>query len=404
MIMDQNDSVASNLPQEILQKILGASRSCPTMLKSCSLVNRAWLHASRVILFRTINLTPLLAQEDWLSVFVNMPLNIGDHVREIMVKNARWVSHSSATRVLLLSHFATSVTSLKLSNLTISDFAHFANIVSTLKGLQLLSMQHIGFEHNQLDFSEPIAPNRSFPPSLTSLYLYYVDLGLLFDWIHAHSVVPKLSKAYIGPMESHWKARIFRYLLSPLPDWIVELAFLFPETVPAGHYSLYCDAAVPKDCPAPPPTAHLKSIITRHQARYGVPLYLNGLAFAGNLRSLRIHKFFNGRNRESNVCTVWAARLLVNVKKGFRGRLVLDVEANSAMEIDVAEIDWEFLEDVLSDEIFSEVEAVVFLVLTDIEPSKLESLISLKMPRSYTRGILRFEEAHETTFRPPVIL
>ena len=99
-----------------------------------------------------------------------MPLDIGNHVREVTIEHARWVTESSRTRVLLLSNFATSVTCLKLSNLTISDFADFTNIVSILKGLQSLSMQHIGFEYNTLDLSEPIPPNRSFhPPSHPSI-------------------------------------------------------------------------------------------------------------------------------------------------------------------------------------------------------------------------------------------
>ena len=106
----------------------------------------------------------------------------------------------------------------------------------------------------------------------------------------------------------------------------------------------------------------------------------------------------------SDVPTIWAPKTLVNVKKGFRGRVVLDVEAKSASEIDVARVDWQFLEDILEDEIFSEVEAVVFLALTDIDIVKLESYISVKMPRSYTRGILRFEEANEATIRPPNIM
>ena len=398
--MSLNDSIASALPQEILQEILIAFRSQRSVLKACSLVNKAWLHASRVILFRSVDLTPLLAKEDWLSVFVNMSLNVGDCIREITVKNALWVAESSPTRVLLLSHFATSVTSLSLSNLTISDFAHFAGVVSVLKGLQALTIQHVKFDYNRLDFSEPIAPNRCFPPSLKSLYLHYVDLGLLLDWIHAHSIVPKVSKAYLGPIESCWKAKLFPYLFYALPDGISDIAFLFPDN-PTALYSQYCGSSGPTDFPPPPPTAYLQRMMARHQARYGVPLYLNNLPFTGDLRNIRIHKFFSSGYRESNACTVWSARLMINIKKGFRGRLVLDVEAKSVREVDVPEIDWEFLEDVFSADIFSEVEAVVFLVLSDIIMSKLEGLIALKMPKSYARGILRFEEANETTFRPP---
>lgn len=97
---------------------------------------------------------------------------------------------------------------------------------------------------------------------------------------------------------------------------------------------------------------------------------------------------------------MWAARVLVNVKQGFCGRVVLDVEVPSVREINGLEIGWEFLEDMFSAEIFNEMEALVFLVLTNISIPKLESLIALKMPRLYARGILRFEEANEGTVRP----
>jgi len=49
------------------------------------------------------------------------------------------------------------------------------------------------------------------------------------------------------------------------------------------------------------------------------------------------------------------------------------------------------------------VEAVVFLVLTDIDISKLESFVSLKAPGSYTRGILKFEEVREAKFDRPKV-
>ena len=398
--MVPNDSAAGILPQEILIEILSAFRSSRSALKACSLINKTWLHACRVILFHSIDLTALLAKKDWLTVFVNMPLKIGDHVREITIQNARLASESGPMRVLILFHFAASVTSLRLSNITISDFAHVTTVVSILKELQSLSIQNVQFDSNRLDFSEPVAPNKSFPHSLKSLYLYHVDLGLFFDWIHAHPIVPRLSKAYFGPLESCWKLRVVQYFLYALPDNLSEIGFLFPDS-PTALYSQYGTTGGPMGSHVLSPSAHLQSIMNRHQARYGVPLNLNPLAFTGNLRNIRVHKFIPGEDRESNVCAIWSARLMINIKKGFRGRIVLDVEAKSVRAVDVLEIDWEFLEDVFSDEVYDEVEAIVFLVLTDINISKLENLISLKMPNSYARGILRFEGANETTFRPP---
>ena len=396
--MDLNVSAATNVPQEVLLEILSAFRDRRSVLKTCSLVNKDWLHASRVILFYSINLTPLLAKNDWLSVFVSMPLGIGDHVRDIIVKNARWAAESSRTRVLLLSHFAASVTSLKLSNLTISDFADFTHVVSILKGLQALSIQRVGFEYSTLDLSEPIPPNRTFPSSLKSVYLYHVDFGLLFGWFLAHDVVPKLSKTYFGPLECSWKAKAHQFLSQSL-EGISELGFLFAEAS-SSPYANYCGVVKDDSYPPPAPDPALQLLMDRYQTRYGIGLHKSGRGIGGNVRVVRIHKFFHGKSQGSATRSVWAARALVNVEEDFRGRVVLDVEVPSVREINGLEIDWEFLEEMFMAEIFANIEAIVFLVLTNVSISTLESFIALKMPRSYAKGILRFEQADEGTIRP----
>lgn len=391
-------SAAGNLPLEVLMEILNAFRDRPLTLKVCSLVNKMWLHACRVILFRSINLTPLLARKDWLSVFVNMPLNIGDHVRDIIVKNANLVAESSRTRVLLLSHFTASVTSLRLSNLMIPDFADFTNIVSILKGLQVLFMQHVEFEHNTLDLSDTIPPNRSCPPALQSIYLYHIDLGLVFGWFLAHTVVPKLSKTYFGPLHSPWKAKGHQYLYETATH-LSEIGFLFGDSA-ESPYSNYYGVFNQKTTPTHP---DLQRFMDGYYARYGIRVQKSGAGFGDNVRVIRIHKFFH-RNNGSVIRSLWATRVLVNAKEGFCGRVVLDVEAPSVREINSFEVDWEFLEETLLAEIFTNIEAVVFLVLTNISVSKLESLIALKMPKSYSRGILRFEEANEATVWPLDVL
>jgi len=225
------------------------------------------------------------------------------------------------------------------------------------------------------------------------------------DWIQAHSKAPKLSKLHLGPVEIRWKMKTIRYLMDVLHDRPCEFGILFPDTDYDDDTLQFTSFIPTKDPLPPPPSAHLQNLIAKHQARYGLPLDLNSLPLSRNLRILRIHKFFTGKDGVSDVPTVWAPRTLVNIKKGFCGTIVLDVEAKYMTEIDVpSRIDWEFLDDVFEDEIFSEAEVVVFLALTDIDVSKLENYISVKMPRSYTRGLLRFEEANEATIRPPAVL
>ena len=251
--------------------------TCRTTLKACSLVNKTWRDASHAILFRSIDLTPLLAKNDWVSAFINTPFNIGDHIREITLGNARWPSESNRTRGLLLSHFATSVTCLKLSNLAISDFADFTSVVSILKGLQVLSLYHVEFESNSLGLSEPIAPNRTLPPLVSSIVFYCVDVGLMVDWIQAHSKAPKLSKLHLGPVEIRWKMKTIRYLMDVLHDRPCEFGILFPDTDYDDDTLQFTSFIPTKDPLPPPPSAHLQNLIAKHQARYGLPLDLNSL-------------------------------------------------------------------------------------------------------------------------------
>jgi len=393
----------SELPQEILQHILSEFCDQRTFLKSCSLVNSAWLCASRVILFHSIDLTALLAKPKWLSVSANVPFDIAEYARKITVKAARWITDAGPTRALLLSHFATSVTTLSLSKLVVSDFADLIRTISTLKGLTMLSLDHVQFVTNTFDLTEPVPPSRHAPRKLDTLCVYHSDLGLVLGWLLAHPVAPKVSKIYCGPCETHRKKSLaLIYYCNYAMSNLSEIGFRYPDTT-SGPYSPYHFFHTIIGYPdlSLPPAVELGDIFARYEARYGFNPGANGvLPYAKTIRTIRIHTFFGGKGQGSVIRTIWTPRLLTNVSKGFRGRIVFDVEATSAREIAEGEMGWEFLEDILATDIYSELEAVVFLVLSNIGLEGLESLIAHRMPRTRARGILMFERANEATIRP----
>lgn len=88
------------------------------------------------------------------------------------------------------------------------------------------------------------------------------------------------------------------------------------------------------------------------------------------------------------------ARILLFLE-GFEGTLLLDVDVPNIRALFALNTDWEFLEDILSTETHRNINPVVFLAVTSISLSALESLISEKMPKAYGRGLLRFERGDD---------
>jgi len=388
--------LVAELPQEILQHILTEFCHQWPFLKSCGLVSHSWLSASRAILFHSVDLTALLAQPDWLPIVVHLPFDVGKFARRITVKEARWIAEACTTRALLLSHFATSVTTLSLSNLIVSNFADFTRAVSTLKELAMLSLDHVQFESNTLDINEAVPPNNLVPRLLETLCFYHTDLGLLFGWLLAHPVVPKVSRLYCGPCETRRaKSIALLYYCNYAMSNLSEIGFRYPDTT-LGPYSPYhfFPGIIGYPTLTPPQAKGLGDIYARYEAKYGFSPGANGvLPYPNTIRMMRIHTFFGGKGQGSVIRTIWTPRLLPNVSKGFRGRVIFDVEAMSVREIVEGEMDWAMLEDILASDIFTEMEAVVFLVFSEMCLEGLESLITHRMPRAHVRGIMRFERA-----------
>lgn len=384
-----------HLPQEILLKIFSSLKSDRCTLKSCSLVDKAWNQAIRTHLFHSIDLSAILGRNDWLSFFINAPFDVGDLVRQVIVKDTSWDHSFASTSTLVLSHFATSLSSLTLSNLSIADFADLASTISKFKQLRTLSLKHVCWETNSVDLDEPILPRHTFPATVTTLHLFHLDLGELFGWLLAHTQPLTPTKVYIGPVEYQWKRFICSFFVRYISS-ITELGFLLPDSSTALEpYSLcsseaWMEGAFGAKASLSP---ELYKITERFQARHGFSIHSTQRGVIGpGCRILRVHQFLFhlGDNRARTSPTVLFARVFLTLE-GFRGSLLLDVDVPNTRAMSALNIDWEFIDDVLSAETHKDIKAVVFVAVTDIRLSALESFISEKLAKSYGRGLLRFE-------------
>jgi len=383
-----------NVPPEILQIILSHHRDDRRTLKACTLVNRVWRHASRIYLFRSVDLSVCL-RRDWLSLLLTLPFGIGDSVREAVFRNLSWPTTSSAGHIRVLSHFATSLTTLHFYNLVLPDFSNIAFVLSTFHHLCSLSVNNVRWESNTLDFSQPIPPNKTFPPFLSSARLYYCDAGTIVAWFLAHPSLPSLKTFYLGPVKGAWTEVLHPFYHRALST-IEELGFIVPqlETDAKIYYSYSgsaLDAMVEWERPY---CAQLKIIADRFLARHGFPIQPSKVPFE-NLAIVRIHQFLFGKRKGMGI---WVARMMVSLKGQFRGQVVLDVDVATVWEIDGLDVDWDLLDDIFSTDTFEDMVAIVFLALTNVNLLGLANFISVRMPKAFARGLLVFRKAEERPF------
>lgn len=228
--MSEGADYSVYLPQEILLEIFSSLEGDRDVLKSCTLVNKAWSQASRVHLFHSVDLSATLRQNDWRLLFFDLPFgDVHGLVRKIIVKGMLWDRSLASATTMALSYFATSLSSLTLSKISIADFADLASTISKFEQLRTLSLKHICWETNGINLEEPILPRHTFPGSVETLYLFNLNLGEFLGWLLAHPHPPTPTKIHIGPMEYQWKQCIYSFLARVMPS-LRELGILLPNS------------------------------------------------------------------------------------------------------------------------------------------------------------------------------
>jgi len=389
-------AIAANLAQELLHAILELVKDDRSTLKACGHVNKAWNHASRALLFHSLDLSTTLTRNDWISFFLNVPFGIGGLVRQIVVKNTRQGSEFNPTGTRVLAHFATSVTSLILSDVHVTDFANLASTISKFKQLKSLILKRVSWDCNGIDSSQPLPPHQIFPPIVTSLRLMDINLDHFLAWLLAHSQVPAPSSLSLGPITYRWRLNIAFYLRQVFAS-MTHLGLFFPEAALDPYYPSYCLFGTSCDASQGhiPLHASLKQVADRFQARHGfsitpLRLDLNGIG----LRTFRIHKYISQCRSESGHIArmLWFTRMLLTIRD-FSGIVEFEVDVPTVSMLDGLKVDWDILEDILLSEAFKDIEAVMFFATTAISLPGLENILSLRLPKIYSSGLLKVERA-----------
>jgi len=226
-------------------------------------------------------------------------------------------------------------------------------------------------------------------------------LGRVLGWLLAHAQPPTPPNLYLGPVEHRWKRQICPYFVRTIPS-LSEFGIIFPDSSTVLEpYSLCSNNTWEEEIGTigtkEPLPQELCEIADRFQARHGFSIHTTCRGLIGGCqRIVRLHRFLcHHLDTQGQVAhSVRFARILLFLE-GFEGTLLLDVDVPNIRALFALNTDWEFLEDILSTETHRNINPVVFLAVTSISLSALESLISEKMPKAYGRGLLRFERGDD---------
>jgi len=107
------------------------------------------------------------------------------------------------------------------------------------------------------------------------------------------------------------------------------------------------------------------------------------------LRVVQLYKFLSFNEMDRSAARMWVPKLLVSVESTKLEKVVLDVEVESLREAVQSQMNWDFLDEILNTDVYKRAHTVQFNVLTDISPVAFDDWISVVLPITYSRGVVR---------------
>ena len=283
----------------------------------------------------------------------------------------------------MLSHFATELGSLELTDILFNDFLDLASIVSSFKGLHSLTLSRVQWNENSFNAWDDVKPH-GLPPSLSMLRTYNLDHHTFVGWLLSHhqQTPLKLSTWHFGPITLESKV-VCAQLLLQIRHWLTELGLVFDSG--DAHYG---DAHYQVKGDTPEGSKGMQELVSRFKSLFGVDVG-RVLQCAQELRVVRLYKFLSSNERERSAARLWIPKLLVSIESPKLEKVVLDVEVESLREAGQTQMNWGFLDEILNTDIYLAVHIVQFNVLTKISLVSFEEWIALVLPVTYSRGIVR---------------
>ena len=216
-------------PQELCDHIFETLRNDSSSLKHCSLVCKAWLHATRTHLFRRVILTPENI-DPFTYLVIDSQSTVHPHVRNLELRRI------SCLNRCIISNFTSTLTHLHMHDMTFNTFADILDIVCSFPYLQSVALDESTVESSSVEESARIQ-SKVLPSFVNSVRCRGGRRCLreFLLWLLHHNNVPKLSSFDVGPVEEEITFKIGKYLafLGPAINHL-SISFGF------GHFSHIC--------------------------------------------------------------------------------------------------------------------------------------------------------------------
>ena len=204
----RHQAFSLEFPQELCDHVFDTLRNDTLSLRHCSLVCKAWLHATRTHLFRRVILTPKNI-DPFTYLIIDSRSTVHPHVRNLELRRInclnRWI----------ISNFTPTLTHLHMHDMTFNALADILDIVCSFPYLQSIALDESTIESNSGEKSARIQ-NKVLPSSVNSLRCRGGRrcLRAFLSWLLHHNNVPKLSRLDIGPIEEENTFEVGKYLAS----------------------------------------------------------------------------------------------------------------------------------------------------------------------------------------------
>ena len=363
-------------PQELSDYIFETFRNDSLSLKHCSLVCRAWLHATRPHLFRQVILTPKNIDPFILLIFDSRS-TIHPHVRKLELRNTGCSNR-------LFANFTPTLTHLHLRNITFNFFIDILDIICSFPYLQSVALDDLTVKNGSVERLAHLQ-KKILPSSVNSIRCRGGYLRTLLLWLLHHNNVPKLSNLDIGPIEEESILEMGKYvaLVGPV---MRDLSFSFnsdhdTHTCALHDYHMTCE----------PPKTDISPIAKRYKALFGIETCVN-LARLTGLRSLRLDNFIHFNDRFQGNALVRGPRIIASTRSSELREVFLGVSLRRAGELDRFNIRWDFFDEAFAsiDGPYANLACLKFEIAGPVNMDGIESLIRSRLPRCETRGLLQF--------------
>lgn len=378
--MSIRQALCPELPQELTEHVFETLQNDSLSLKRCSLVCRAWLHATRTHLFRRVILTPQNI-DPFISLSIDSRSTVHSHVRSLELRriiSTRW----------MISTFSHTLTHLHLCDMTFNAFIDILDIICSFQRLQIIALDELTVDTSCVEKSTR-TQNKVLPSSVSSVRCRGGCLRSFLLWLLRHNNVPKLSNLDIGPITERSTFEFGKYLLSVGPALKhLSLSFDF------GHNTHICslqDYGTRALLTAGYAKTNIASVAEHYKALFGLDTCPNIGTLTG-LQSLRFDNFIHFEDQIQATALVWAPRIIASNRAMGLREVVLGISVQRAGQVDKFNIHWNFFDQAFAsmDGPFAGLVALKFEMNGMGKMDGIASLIRSRLPCCDKRGLLQF--------------